>query len=58
MQIQLVLHQDCVNIVWAVMQQPPIVATWGDSGYVQVTILAFPHPQPLHPYCPSPPLQV
>jgi hypothetical protein len=58
MQVRLVVHQGCVNRVRAMMQQPHIVATWGDSGYVQVTILAFPHPQPLHPYCPSPPLQV
>jgi hypothetical protein len=38
MQVRFVAHQGCVNRVRAMMQQPHIVATWGDSGYVQVII--------------------
>uniref|UniRef100_A0A7I4AC55 Glutamate-rich WD repeat-containing protein 1 n=1 Tax=Physcomitrium patens TaxID=3218 RepID=A0A7I4AC55_PHYPA len=34
--VRLVAHQGCVNRVRAMTQQSHIVATWGDSGYVQV----------------------
>ncbi|CAM6036599.1 unnamed protein product [Sphagnum compactum] len=40
LQVRLVVHQGCVNRVRAMMQQPHIVATWGDSGYVQVWDMA------------------
>jgi ribosome assembly protein RRB1 len=40
LQVWLVVHQGCVNRVWAMMQQPHIVATWGDSAYVQVWDMA------------------
>ncbi|CAM6021978.1 unnamed protein product, partial [Sphagnum balticum] len=40
LQVRFVAHQGCVNRVRAMMQQPHIVATWGDSGYVQVWDMA------------------
>lgn len=35
-QAKMVAHQGCVNRIRAMPQQPHIVATWSDSGYVQV----------------------
>lgn len=37
LQMRMVSHQGGVNRVRAMQQQPHIVATWGDNGYVQVT---------------------
>ncbi|KAJ7544891.1 hypothetical protein O6H91_09G097800 [Diphasiastrum complanatum] len=34
LQVRMVAHQGCVNRIRAMQQQPQIVATWADTGYV------------------------
>uniref|UniRef100_A0A0C9S618 Glutamate-rich WD repeat-containing protein 1 n=1 Tax=Wollemia nobilis TaxID=56998 RepID=A0A0C9S618_9CONI len=36
LQVRMVAHQGCVNRIRSMEQQPHIVATWADNGYVQV----------------------
>ncbi|GLJ54061.1 hypothetical protein SUGI_1157230 [Cryptomeria japonica] len=36
LQVRKVAHQGCVNRIRSMEQQPHIVATWSDNGYVQV----------------------
>ncbi|KAH9320783.1 hypothetical protein KI387_015422, partial [Taxus chinensis] len=36
LQVRKVAHQGCVNRIRSMEQQPHIVATWADNGYVQV----------------------
>ncbi|CAM6100422.1 unnamed protein product [Calypogeia fissa] len=40
LQARMVAHQGCVNRIRAMPQQPHIVATWSDTGYVQVWDMA------------------
>eukprot|EP01018_Ginkgo_biloba_P021671 Gb_37351 [translate_table: standard] len=36
LQVRMVAHQGCINRIRSMPQQPHIVATWADNGYVQV----------------------
>jgi ribosome assembly protein RRB1 len=36
LQVRMVAHQGCINRIRSMQQQPSIVATWADNGYMQI----------------------